>query len=290
MAGQHGVPVHVGAHGASGHHARKVVSGEDHRPLVGAGRQDHPASPDVPQPLPGDARDRVRAEVVGAVLGDEQVVVVVVAGRRRPGEDPRVGLCGQLRADGRHPVECGSAVDLFPAGEQGPAEFRLVVDQDDPGTGASGREGGSQAGRATADDQDVGVDVHLVVDGFVGGRVEPAEAAQAGRREALVQLDRRRQPHRLRTGTVDLDEGVGLLNSRCGDAAWPPAVEAGGGVQHAAREQGGGERVALQAGVPHAVEGEAQGSGAVDPSAVREAVRGGRRVGRRIGHGITGFG
>ena len=56
--GQHAITMDVGRHGRGQHHARQVVVAEHQRTLVRAGRQDHPAGPDLPQQLARTARIR----------------------------------------------------------------------------------------------------------------------------------------------------------------------------------------------------------------------------------------
>ena len=75
----------------------------------------------------------------------------------------------------------------------------------------------------------------------------------------------------LRAPCAELDQRVGLLRAGGDDAAGPVILEAAPHQMHAVGEQGGGEGVAGMALVALAVEGEADGLGAVDAAALEQA-------------------
>jgi hypothetical protein len=211
--------------------------------------------------------------VVGAVLHSEHVVVVVRAEGDRPGQHRHVARGRQRRRRRGDPLERGPAVNqLAPARQQGAAELGLLVQEHDacvrPGCGQRGGE----AGRAAADDEDVGVDELLVVDGVVMGRVEDTESGQRARGEAVHQLPRGRRNHRLRAVPADLQQGVGLLDTRGGDAAGPAPVDGVAHAHPAVGQQRGRDGVTGVARVVDAVDGEGQDLVAVDPSSRGEAV------------------
>ena len=161
------------------------------------------------------------------------------------------------------------------AGQEGSAQFGLVVQQHDAGAGADGLAGRGQAGGAAADHQDVGVDVLLVVLGAVLLRVQLAQAVEQFSLQAVHQGDGGGGEHGLghvaREARRDLDQRVGFLHAGGHDAAGAVLVERVAGGDPAVGEQGRGERVAGVAGEFLAVHGETPGDGAVDASAGGEA-------------------
>jgi hypothetical protein len=136
--------------------------------------------------------------------------------------------------------------------------------------------GCGQAGRSAADHQDVGVDVLLVVLGAVVLRVQPAEAVQQVRGQAVHQGDGGGGEHGLghvaREPRCDPDQGVGFFHPGGQDAAGPVLVQRVAGGDPAVGEQGRGEGVAGVAGEFLAVHAEAPGDAAVDASAGAEPV------------------
>lgn len=175
---------------------------------MGSGREDHAPGADPPDTLAGDLLRGLGAEVVGAALDGEEVVVVVVAEDGGARQNAYLGGGFELCARRLHPVE------VVAGAEQAAAGFRLVVGEDDAGAAPCRRRRGREAGRARADDQQVAVGVYGVVAGGVRFGGQAALAGEAGRDEAVVQLDRRRGEHRLGEGFLDLDDGVGFLHMR----------------------------------------------------------------------------
>ena len=224
----------------------------------------------------------VQSQVVGALLEGEDEAVVVVAEGRRPLQDRDVRQPVQLGDRGGDPVERRDAVDHLGTAEQRAAGFRLLVDEDHPRPGAGCRQRGGDAGRPRADDQDVAVRVDGVVPARVGTVGEPALAGQAARHEAVEQLDGGGGQHRLGEGRLDLHQRVGVLGARGHDAAGPAELDAGRDLVDAVGQQRRGERVAPQALVGTAVEGEGQRGVAVHAAALGAAEGG--------AHAITGFG
>jgi hypothetical protein len=241
---------------------------------VSAGRQDHLASADVPQPLARDTRGRfggIGSEVVGSPLEGQNVVVVVRAEGRGAVQYDDLGGGVECRAGLGDPLQGAPPAGLLGTpGEQRTAGLGLVVDEDHAGAGTRGSGGGRQPGRSGADDQDVGVDVLLVVDGGVGARVEPAHPGQCRGGQAVVQLRRRRGQHALRVRTADLQQGVGFLDARGDDAARAAAVDRRGDLDESVRQHRRGDRVSGVAGQLPAVDGEPQHGAAVDTAALPE--------------------
>ena len=89
------VAVEVGLGGAGEHDAGAVVAVEDQRLLERALREHDLAGAHLPHPLARGAFGR-GGEVVGQALGEADQVLVVVADRRRAGQDGDVRQRGQL--------------------------------------------------------------------------------------------------------------------------------------------------------------------------------------------------
>ncbi len=151
------VAVEEGLGGAGEHDPGAVVAVEDQRLLQRALGEHDLAGADLPQPL---ARRALRrgGEVVGDLLAEAEQVLVVVADRRGARHQGDVRQPAELGQGGGQPVPGRLAVDDHGGlGEEGAAGFGILVRQHDGGTGAAGGERGGEAGRAGADDQDVGM-------------------------------------------------------------------------------------------------------------------------------------
>ena len=183
----------VGRHGRGQHHARQVVVAEHQRTLVRAGRQDHPAGPDLPQQL-ARTRAHPHRQMIGQPLGDGHQVVVLVAEGRAARQDPDIRPLPQARLDAPGPAQCRLAVDLGRAGQQAAAQLALFVHQDHARAGRGCRVGGRQSRRSAAQHQHIAMGVALVVAlGIAGIR----RAAQAGGRAdpGLVTGPQAARPH-----------------------------------------------------------------------------------------------
>ena len=169
--GRHGVAVEVGADRGGQHDAGAVVV---RRTPAGARGRRWRGSTWAARMCQIRCRETPGAagvqEMVGPVLGRDDVVGVVGAEGGGAVQDRALGRGDQFGLDIGHPVQGGRPFDALDegrirgSGQQRAAELGLVVDQDDPGAGGGGLAGRGQAGRAATDDQDVGVDVLLVVD------------------------------------------------------------------------------------------------------------------------------
>jgi hypothetical protein len=256
---------------------------------VGAGGQDNLVGTDVPNTLAGNAGGGRAGEVVGAVLDRDHVVGVVRTERRGPVQHGAFCAGDELGLNVGNPFQCGLALDGFRqcggggSGQQGPAEFGLVVHQDDAGAAADGFACRGQAGGAATDHEDVGVDVLLVVLGAVIGRVQLAQAVQEAGLQAVHQGHGGGGEHGF--GNVageagfDPDQGVGLFHAGGEDAAGTVLVQRVAGGDAAVGQQRGGQGVARVSGEFLAVHGEAPGDAAVDAAAGAEArVLGGHLV------------
>ena len=272
-----GVAVEVGADCGGEHDAGAVVVFEDQRAFVGARGQDDLGGPDVPDPLAGNTGGGRGQEVVGPVLGRDDVVGVVGAEGAGAVQHRAFGRGDQFGFNIGHPFQGGLPFDALRegrirgAGQQRAAQFGLVVDKDDPGAGADGLAGRGQACRAATDHQDVGVDILLVVLGVVLGRVQLAQSAEQFGAEAVHEGHRGGGEHGFghvaREPGRDLDQGVGFLDAGGHDAAGPVLIQGVARAEPAVGQQGGGEGVAGVASVLTAVQGEAPRDAAVDASA-----------------------
>ena len=153
------VAVEVGLSGAGQHDAGAVVAVEDQRAFDGALGEDHLAGADAPEAFARGVIGRT-GQVVGQLLTEADHVLVVVADRRGAGQDPDVGQRVEFREGRGEPVPGAGAVDLDRGfGQECPAGFGVLVDEDNVRAGAGGGEGRGDTGRAGADDQDVAMEV-----------------------------------------------------------------------------------------------------------------------------------
>ena len=248
---------------------------------MGAGGQDDLIGTDVPNTLPGHAGGGGAGQVVGAVLDGDDVVGVVGAEGGGAVQHGAFGAGDELGLDVGNPFQGGLALDGLGdvggsgSGQEGPAEFGLVVHQDDAGAAADGFAGRGQACGTATDHQDVGVDVLLVVLGAVIRRVQLAQAVQEAGLQAVHQGDGGGGEHGLGhvagEARFDPDQRVGLFHPGGQDAAGTVLVERVADGDPAVREQGRGERVTGVPGEFLAVHGKAPGDAAVDASAGAEA-------------------
>src|SRR5262249_48933256 len=169
-----GVTVEVRAGRGGQHHARAVVVGEGQGTLVGAGREHHAVGADAPDAFAGDVVRGFGAEVAGAPLDGEEVVVVVVAEHGGTAQYTHLGGVLQPGRGRRRPVE------VFARAEQAAARLRPVVGEDDACAAVRRRCRRREAGRARADDQQIAVGVHRVVAGGGGVGGQAALAGEAG--------------------------------------------------------------------------------------------------------------
>ncbi|MCC2665808.1 MAG: hypothetical protein K0S35_3730 [Geminicoccaceae bacterium] len=106
--------------------------------------------------------------------------------------------------------------------------------------------------------------------------------------QPVVQLDLGSPDVGLGTAAAtELDQRVGLLRSGRDDAARAMVLEATSDQMNAVGEQGRGERVAGEALVARAVEGEAEPPPTVDPPALRQAVSRRTGTGADVAHGAS---
>ncbi len=217
-----------------------------------AGGQDDLGGADVPDPLPGNPGCCGAGEVVGAVLDGDDVVRVVgpkavvrfrtvdssaeISSVSTSATHSRAGLPSMVSArDG------AVDPDRKRASQLGWSSIRITRARCGRPAGGCG-----QAGRAAADDQDVGVDVPLVVLGVVLLRVQLAEAVRAALPSSVDQGDGGGREHGL--GHVP-GEARSIL-ARALDSSTPADMmprdgprEGVAGVDPAVGEQGGGEGV-----------------------------------------------
>ena len=171
--------VEEGAAGRSKHDARAVIVREDHVALDGAGRQHHPLGTDLPQPLARQLPVRV-GHVVGDALGQRHEIVVVITEGRGAGQYLHVRHGGKPRSRRLRPVVTRLAVDRQAAVEvQRTADFRLLVDEHDTGTGFGGGKRCGKAGDTGANHQHVTMGITAGIMIRVRFRRRDAEAGGA---------------------------------------------------------------------------------------------------------------
>jgi hypothetical protein len=175
---------------AGEHHARPVVAVEDQWLLERALGKDDLLRADLPHPLPRRALGRV-GEMVGQPLREADHVLVVVADRRRPGQDAHVRPGVELGEGRGEPVPGGPAVDDDRRlREQRAAGLGGLVDEHDRRPGAAGGERRGEAGGAGADDEhvDMGEAAGIAVDvGLARRDTETGGGADHGLVDAVPQ-------------------------------------------------------------------------------------------------------
>ena len=167
----HGVIGDEIADGAGQHHARHVVAGEGQGTLQRAGRGDHPARPDAPQALAGDALVRV---VIGQRFPRDQIAVVVKAGGHgvaAQGDGVTALQVGQQRVDG--------GLSAVVVGGRAPAPMGALFQDQDRAARLGRIAGGGQARDAAADHDRVGKAVGLFIAVRIGVGRCPAQARAA---------------------------------------------------------------------------------------------------------------
>ena len=164
----HRVAMEIAQRGARQHDAGAIVVGEHNRTLQGPGRQHHPTGADMPETLARQEGRRRRTKLLSDPFDRDQVIIVVMAGYRRRGQQPHLRQrrqFGDRRFCPRHAVAIADAVG---AAQQRATEYRVAVGEDHPGAPASGGERGGEAGGSAADHQDVAMGVAFVVARRVG--------------------------------------------------------------------------------------------------------------------------
>ena len=308
------------ANRAGQHHARHVVAGKGQRAFQRAGRGDHPARPDAPEALAGDALVRV---VIGQRFPGDQIAVIVKAGGHgvaTQGDRVAAPQIGQSRVDRRL-----SAVMI---GGRTPAPMPVLL-QDQHGAARRCRVArGGQTRDAAADDDRVGKGVSLFIAVGIGIGRRPAQtraAADDGFKQVfpegarmdeglVVETSRkdRRQPvvHRadigLQAGPAVLAAGDHAVGQGRGRGALvrfePPALaQAQQGVRFLGARGDGAARAVVLEGPAHqqlavgqqrrsdGVAGQAAQVAAVKaerdlPGTVDAAATGGQAKGGRVGH------
>ena len=148
---------------------------------MGARREHDLAGAHVPKPLAHTAATLGRREVIASALQKDQIVVIVVAKRRRAGEQLHLGRAGKRRDSLGDPIHAGTATEPLGRAEQTPAELALLVRQDHMRASAgSGKRRRKPRGPATHN-QDIAMRVHMIIGvGIRRGRrsTEPGHAAQ----------------------------------------------------------------------------------------------------------------
>ncbi|CAB4889671.1 unannotated protein [freshwater metagenome] len=263
------------------HDSGSVVVGENDGPLVGTGGHQDVTRANTPDSLTAQRCRSFQAQVIGAALEGEHEAVVVGTERGGAAQQRHVGERRQLGHRVGNPVQGRPSVDDVVGAEQGAAELALIVDDDHASATAGGDHSGRQTGRAGSDDQQVGVGVHGVVLGGVGDLGETPLSGDAPSDQAVVQLDRRGEQHRLGERLLDLYESAGVLGPRCGESSRPTELDAGGDLMNTVGEQRRRQRVAGMSLQGRAAEREFEGVRAVDAAA---------GCGAECGHGFTGFG
>ena len=150
-SGQDGVAPHVSRHGRGQHDARQIVVAKHQRAFVGTRGQHHLLGPYPPEPLSwGIPR---LFEVIGTALGQRQVIVVLVAKDGGARQELYLGHGSQTTQGILGPSGRRHAVHLSIAGQQPAARLRLLISQDDPGAGGSGRQGSAEPRYAPSHNQ-----------------------------------------------------------------------------------------------------------------------------------------
>ena len=237
--------VDVGADGAGQHHPRPVVVGEHQRPLDRAGGQHHPAGAHLPQPFAGAGPGSRRTGV--APFEQAEIVVIVIAERRRPRQKANLFQRREFLCRVFHPRHRRRVVDRHPLAEQPAAELGILVGEDHPRAGAPGGQRRRQPGRSAADHQHIAVGVHLVVGIGIGLVRRGAEAGGAAD-DPLVSHPQAGRPHE----RLVVEAGGEKRREPLGDGAGieidaRPAVDAGR-PQPVVEIDDGGRQVGLGVG------------------------------------------
>ena len=162
------VAVEIGARRIGQENARTVIVREDQRAFDRALRQNHVASPDLPQPLARGAGLHIGKMLGQALIGADHVVGVIGEGVGA-GEEGDIGEAFQLGDRGFQPFGGALAVDGGLAfSQKRAARFGLFVDQEDALAALGRRQSRRDSGGACADDQHFAVGVAVLIGVRVG--------------------------------------------------------------------------------------------------------------------------
>ena len=187
------IAMEPGAGRTGEHDAGTVVMRENQGPLDGAGGDDHVAGAHLPQTFSRGVGVRV-GEVVGDAFHQGDQIVRIPAergGARQQGHGGRKGGNGL-----RHPGSGGPLIDGGVGfGQQGAAEFRLLVAQNHTRSGGHRPQRGGEAGGTGADHQHVAMGVLVQIAVGIGLRRRSAQASGGADCGLIQALPKGRRPH-----------------------------------------------------------------------------------------------